>query len=127
MIIWVSVFGRRTTDFTSAQPAKGPGDSDTKGVTIWWAAGNTSAFILYGGLLQAPSVTFAPGDKVTVHINQTTGSVSFFKNGVAVGTAVTGLAFSNYYAAVGGQSSAAFCQTTTNFAGSFTYGTDAAY
>jgi hypothetical protein len=84
-----------------------------------WAYSGNGGIVAGGVTTSAP--TWTTGDVIGVQLNMDAGTVSFFKNGTAVGT-FSGLT-GTIYAAIG-QTAAFTFNATANFAGTFTYSVD---
>jgi hypothetical protein len=119
-----------TQDFSTAgtSGAVAPGDSShsATGFSFKYVNGNGFlAFLYSGGTQQAPACTIANGDKLTFQLDRTANTIKVLLNGTQLGTTISSVSMSSWYAAFGVVASGA--QLTANFAGSFSFGANAAY
>jgi hypothetical protein len=114
-----------TEDFSAANPTQ-PGFGNSTGYSFHYTNGNGFMSFGYGGLTQQnPACTINNGDKLTFQLDRTANTIKVLLNGTQLGTTISSVAMFNWYAAAGVISNAA--QLTYNFAGSFSFGANAAY
>lgn len=121
-----------TQDFSVGSATKSavePGSTGhpTTGYTFDYVSGNGFInFVFNGSVQQFPSATINNADKLTIQINKTTGTIKVLLNGTQLGTTITGMTWTNWYAALGTDSGTS-PTLTANFAGPFSFGANAAY
>jgi hypothetical protein len=108
---WCVGISNGTTDFSAL--------NQKPGVLVQHHAGNWFTAINddFNNLGASPAQ--APGDIITIAIDETAGTAKFFHNGAQIGSTLTGLSVANFYAYVAGNGGLG--ALTANFTGPFTY------